>query len=110
MIHVYLDDYRKCPKGFVPALDAEECKLLLDHETVGILSLDYDLGWAKPTGYEVVRHIVATGRYPKEIFLHTSSDAGRVQMYHLLMQNVPPDTKLHNGPMPQAVLDRIESQ
>jgi len=109
MIHVFLDDYRSCPKGFVPALSAEECKLLLDHEPVGVLSLDYDLGWAQPTGYEVVRHIVATGRYPQEIYLHTSSDAGRMQMYHLLMQNVPEGTKLYNGPMPQTVLDRIQS-
>ncbi|MDQ0111371.1 cyclic-phosphate processing receiver domain-containing protein [Paenibacillus harenae] len=109
MIHIYLDDYRGCPKGFVLAKDAEECKLLLDQEPVGILSLDYDLGWAQPTGYEVVRHIVATGRYPEQIYLHTSSVAGRVQMYQELYQNAPETTKLHNGPMPDSLLQQMAS-
>ncbi|MBD2869812.1 cyclic-phosphate processing receiver domain-containing protein [Paenibacillus arenilitoris] len=107
MIHVYLDDYRPCPKGFVPALNAEECKQLLDLEAVGILSLDYDLGWAQPTGYEVVRHIVETGRYPEEIYLHTSSAAGRMQMYHTLSTSAPSHIKLHNGPMPESLIRQI---
>ncbi|WP_028610663.1 cyclic-phosphate processing receiver domain-containing protein [Paenibacillus harenae] len=107
MIHVYLDDYRACPKGFVPALSAEECKRLLDIEEIGILSLDYDLGWAQPTGYEVVLHMVETGRYPEQIYLHTSSIAGRMQMYHLLATNAPSHIKLHNGPMPDAVIHTI---
>lgn len=66
MIHVYLDDYRPCPKGFVLARNAEECKLLIDSESIDILSLDYDLGWNEPTGYEVVRHLVESARYPKK--------------------------------------------
>lgn len=107
MIHVYLDDYRTCPKGFVLASNAEECKKLLDHSEIGILSLDYDLGWAQPTGYEVVRHIVESGRYPNQIYLHTSSAAGRMQMYHTLSLSAPADTKLHNGPMPDALLHEI---
>lgn len=107
MIHVYLDDYRTCPKGFVLASNAEECKQLLNLETVGILSLDYDLGWAQPTGYEVVRHIVESGRYPEHIYLHTSSSAGRMQMYHLLSTNAPAHIQLHNGPMPDALLNEI---
>ncbi|HTG72046.1 MAG TPA: cyclic-phosphate processing receiver domain-containing protein [Candidatus Udaeobacter sp.] len=107
MIHVYLDDYRVCPKGFVLASNAEECKQLLDLETVGILSLDYDLGWAQPTGYEVVRHIVETGRYPEQIYLHTSSAAGRMQMYDMLSTSAPAETRLYNGPMPDALLNEI---
>lgn len=107
MIHVYLDDYRACPKGFVLASNAEECKLLLDHEKVGILSLDFDLGWAQPTGYEVVRHIVESGRYPEQIYLHTSSAAGRMQMYHMLSSSAPAETKLYNGPMPDMLLLQI---
>ncbi|NIK76607.1 hypothetical protein FHS15_001732 [Paenibacillus castaneae] len=109
MIHVYLDDYRACPKGFVLASNAEECKQLLDLESIDILSLDYDLGWNEPTGYEVVRHIVDTGRYPKQIYLHTSSIAGRMQMYHLLSTNGPADMKLFNGPMTDAVITEVAS-
>lgn len=107
MIHVYLDDYRECPKGFALALNAEECKQLLDLESVDILSLDYDLGWGQPTGYEVVRHIVESGRYPEQIYLHTSSASGRMQMYHLLSTSIPAGTKLHNGPMPEELINKI---
>ncbi|MCA0757958.1 cell division protein FtsJ [Paenibacillus sp. N4] len=107
MIHVYLDDYRDCPRGFVLASNAEECKQLIDHEKVDILSLDFDLGWAQPTGYEVVRHIVETGRYPERIYFHTSSYSGRIQMYHTLAANAPESTKLFNGPMPDSLLMEI---
>lgn len=110
MIHVYLDDYRTCPKGFVLASNAEECKQLIDLESIDILSLDYDLGWNQPTGYEVVRHIVESGLYPKRVYLHTSSAAGRMQMYHLLSTNGPDSMKLSNGPMPDALLKEVADQ
>lgn len=110
MIHVYLDDYRICPEGFVLAKNVEECKQLIDSETIGILSLDYDLGWSEPTGYEVVRHIVDTGRYPEQVYLHTSSAAGRIQMYHLLSSHAPMNIKLTNGPMPSSLLEEIASK
>ncbi|MNE71820.1 hypothetical protein D3C80_1677220 [compost metagenome] len=72
--------------------------------------MDFDLGWGKPTGYEVVRHIVETGRYPEEIYLHTSSVAGRMQMYHTLSTSAPPSVKLHNGPMPESLISEIGEQ
>ncbi|WP_425434614.1 cyclic-phosphate processing receiver domain-containing protein [Paenibacillus catalpae] len=107
MIHVYLDDYRPCPKGFVLARNAAECKLLIDSEPIDILSLDYDLGWNEPTGYEVVRYLVESARYPKKVYLHTSSTAGRMQMYHMLSSHAPLDMKIMNGPMPDSLLDEI---
>ena len=107
MIHVYLDDYRPKPKGFVLARSIEECVLLLDTEEIDILSLDYDLGWGQPTGIEAALHIVATGRYPRRIYLHTSSPSGRMQMYGLLMEHAPQDVKLYNGPMPERVAQEI---
>jgi hypothetical protein len=67
MIHVFLDDYRPCPPGFVAAKSAEECILLLEAEEVDILSLDYDLGWGNPTGLDVVRYIADNGRYPRHL-------------------------------------------
>lgn len=104
MIHVYLDDYRPCPRGFVLASTVEECKLLVDSEEIDVLSLDYDLGWGQPAGIEAVRHIVAANRFPRRIYLHTSSPAGRQQMYALLMAHAPADVQLHNGPMPDTLL------
>ncbi|MBJ6363659.1 cyclic-phosphate processing receiver domain-containing protein [Paenibacillus sp. GCM10012307] len=102
MIHVFLDDYRRCPEGFVLALNATECNMLIDGEEIGILSLDFDLGLSELTGMEVARHIVETGRYPKEIYLHTSSPAGKMQMYKHLSEHAPADTILHFGPMADA--------
>lgn len=99
MINVYLDDFRRCPEGFVLAKNAAECKLLIDHESINILSLDYDLGWNEPTGLEVVRHMVEHKKFPKQIYLHSSSLAGRQQMYALLMQHIPRDVELYATPM-----------
>ncbi|MEK3881324.1 cyclic-phosphate processing receiver domain-containing protein [Paenibacillus sp. PL2-23] len=109
MIHVYLDDYRSCPAGFVLARTAEECKLLIRHERIDILSLDYDLGWGQPTGFDVVRYLTDAGRYPKRIYLHTSSAAGKGHMYQHLSQHVPAQCQLFGGPMPQALLEQIAS-
>lgn len=99
MINVYLDDYRPCPQGFVAAKTAEECILLLESEKVDIISLDFDLGWGQPTGLEVVEYMVGSGRYPRTIYIHTSSSSGRLQMHHLLARNAPQEVVIHNCAM-----------
>ncbi|OUM96684.1 MAG: cell division protein FtsJ [Thermobacillus sp. ZCTH02-B1] len=103
MIHVYLDDHRTCPPGFVAARSAEECILLLEAEEVDILSLDYDLGWGRPTGLEVARYIAESGRYPRRIYMHSSSPSGRMRMYEMLRSALPPDVHLSHTPMPDDV-------
>lgn len=105
MMNIYLDDMRPCPAGFVPAKTAEECVLLLEAGEVDILSLDYDLGWNQPTGIKVVERMVEKGLYPRRVYLHTSSPAGRMQMYGLLMKHAPSGVSLTNGPMTEAVLN-----
>jgi len=105
MIHVFLDDYRPCPPGFVAAKSAEECILLLEEEEVDILSLDYDLGWGNPTGLDVVRYIAESGRYPRRIYMHSSSPSGRERMYQVLRSALPPDVHLSHAPMPDSVAD-----
>ncbi|PZD93664.1 cell division protein FtsJ [Paenibacillus sambharensis] len=107
MIHIYLDDYRRCPAGFALARNAEECKLLLDSEDVDLLSLDFELGYGEPNGMEVVRHILETGRFPRRIYMHTSSPSGRMQMYAALMERAPKDVLLVNGPMPDSLIEEI---
>jgi len=103
MIHVFLDDHRPCPPGFVAAKTAEECILLLEEESVDILSLDYDLGWGSPTGLEVARYIAETGRYPRRIYMHSSSPSGRERMYQVLRSALPPGVHLSHAPMPDSV-------
>ncbi|OXM87900.1 cyclic-phosphate processing receiver domain-containing protein [Paenibacillus rigui] len=106
-IHVFLDDLRACPLGFVWARNVEECILLLQECEVSVLSLDYDLGWGQPTGLEVARYIVASQRYPQELYLHTSSITGRWSMYQLLYPNKPDAAQLFNGPIPDEKLQYI---
>lgn len=105
-MNVYLDDLRKCPKGFVLARNVEECIMLLEEYDVNILSLDHDLGAGEPTGTDVAAYIVRSGRYPREIYLHTSSEWGRSKMFHMLYQNKPEGVKVHMYGMPEDVLKR----
>jgi hypothetical protein len=107
VINVFLDDYRHCPEGFVWAKTAAECIELLEHCQVDILSLDYDLGWGEPTGYEVTLYMVKHQRYPRAIYLHTSSPTGRMNMYHLLASHIPKRVELYAYAVPGYVLEQI---
>lgn len=109
IIHVFLYDFRLCPEGFVAARNSEECILLLQECEVGVLSLDYDLGWGQPTGLQVVSFLVSSRRFPQEIYLHTSSWSGKEAMYQLLYQSKPEGVKLFNGPMPYDILQEISN-
>ncbi|MCD9020995.1 cyclic-phosphate processing receiver domain-containing protein [Cohnella silvisoli] len=105
MINVYLDDVRPCPRGFVAARSAEECLLLLEASEVNFLSLDFELGLGEPNGLSVVHGIIAKGKYPREIFVHSSSLMGRAQMVHSLRAANPQGVVIHDGPMPPHILE-----
>lgn len=107
MIHIFLDDLRRCPEGFTLARTAEECLMLLAEYEVDILSLDHDLGIDQPNGTELVKQIIVNGLYPRQIYLHTSSPSGKKIMYELFYEHKPDRVILHNGPMPQNVLDQV---
>lgn len=108
VIHVYMDDIRRCPDGFTLARSGDECLHLLREFEVDILSLDYDMGLDEMTGTEVAAIIASEGLYSKEIFFHTSSLMDKQKMYETLYQNKPKHVVIHNGPMPQERLDEIE--
>jgi hypothetical protein len=110
MINVYLDDVRPCPCGFVAARSAEECLLLLAESDVDLLSLDFELGYGQPNGLSVVHGIIAGGFYPREVYVHSSSLMGRAQMVRDLRDANPQGVIIHDGPMPQALLDRIAAE
>lgn len=107
MINVYLDDIRPCPRGFVVARSAEECLLLLSVSDVDVLSLDFELGYGQPNGLSVVQGIVASGKYPKRIFVHSSSMMGRTQMVQALRAANPQGSTIYDGPMPVSMLQDI---
>jgi len=110
VIHVYMDDFRRCPKGFTLARSVEECIELLRLTEVDILSLDHDMGPDEKTGTEVAVAIAREGLYPREIYLHTSSMCGKKSMYEILYQNKPEHVVLHNCPIPFERLDAIARQ
>jgi len=103
LIHVFLDDLRPCPKGFVVARTAEECVTLLMECDVGVLSLDYELGPDSPNGMAVVESMIVHGRFPREVYVHSSSPMGKARMLKALRDAAPPGTVVHDGPMPEAV-------
>ncbi|WP_106767768.1 cyclic-phosphate processing receiver domain-containing protein [Paenibacillus faecalis] len=107
MIHLYLDDWRACPKGFALARNGEECLMMLRECEVDILSLDFELGPDQMTGGDVVAAMVAEKLYPRQIYLHTSSSWGRRKMFEMLYTNMPADVVVHNGPMPEEVLQKV---
>ncbi|WP_114495798.1 cyclic-phosphate processing receiver domain-containing protein [Fontibacillus phaseoli] len=107
-MHVYMDDFRRCPQGFTIARSMDECLELLRAMEVDILSLDYDMGPGEKTGSDVVAAMVREGLYAREIYLHTSSMYGKKSMYDILYQNKPEHVILHNGPIPFDRLDEIE--
>lgn len=106
MINVFLDDVRPCPRGFTVARTADECLTLLRECEVGILSLDYELGFGQPNGFAVVSGLIAAGKYPQEVYVHSSSMLGRAHMTKALREAGISGMTVHDGPMPPDVLAR----
>ncbi|WP_409346714.1 cyclic-phosphate processing receiver domain-containing protein [Paenibacillus sp. MBLB4367] len=100
MINVYLDDLRPRPKGYKLARTVKQCLKLIKRNKVNVLSLDYDLGFGRPTGFEIVQYVMKSKRYPKKIILHTANPFGRIRMYHALKLNKPRNVALVVRPEP----------
>jgi len=107
LIHVFLDDLRPCPEGFVLARTAEECVTLLLECDVGVLSLDYELGPGSANGMAVVESMIVHRRFPREVYVHSSSPMGKARMLKALRDAAPPDIAVHDGPVPETVRQAI---
>jgi hypothetical protein len=83
--------------------------MLLSVSDVRYLSLDFELGYGQPNGLEVVRGIIVSGKYPKEVFVHSSSPMGRAQMVAELRAANPPGVTIHDGPITSSLLEAIAS-
>lgn len=100
MINVFLDDIRTEPKGFYLVKTAEQCIKVLDSKKIKVISLDYDLGLWKRTGYDVVKYMVQRQIYPKKIIIHSANPFGRLKMFHLLIHNKPKNVRIYIKPLP----------
>jgi len=96
---------RPCPQGFVLARNVAECVLLLAECEVDVLSLDYDLGGGPAeTGLDVVRWLIAERKFPRRLYLHSSSREARMRMYHMLYAAKPDSLLLQASPVPEELL------
>ena len=83
---------------------------LMENYSVAVLSLDHDLGWDSMNGSDLAQELVARGLYADEIFLHSSSMAGRANMYSIFLQKKPEHVKVSMQPISTERLKEIEAQ
>lgn len=102
-MNVYLDDKRPCPEGFHLARTVKECIALIKSNKVETLSLDYNLGYGKPKGYEVVKYMIANQVYARKIIIHSASPFGRKRMFKLLQKHKPRQVSIYIRPALQAL-------
>jgi len=101
MIKVYMDDTRPCPKGFILTRSVGKCKKLLKSKrAIHTLSLDHDMGFGQPTGFDLVKYMVKHKRYAKKIIIHSANPFGRFRMVQLLRQHLPSHVELTVAPEP----------
>ncbi|MFS0855203.1 cyclic-phosphate processing receiver domain-containing protein [Paenibacillus taichungensis] len=89
-INLYVDDLRDCPSGFVVARTYYEAIHILETNSVGILTLDHDLGEdvdgkELPNGYDLVKYFCEHGLRADKIYIHTDNPVGRQNMYETLL-------------------------
>lgn len=89
-INLYVDDLRDCPEGFVVARTYYEAIHILESNSIGILTLDHDLGEdvngnELPNGYDLVKYFCEHGLRADKICLHTDNPVGRKNMYETLL-------------------------
>ncbi|CAM4321901.1 cyclic-phosphate processing receiver domain-containing protein [Paenibacillus alkaliterrae] len=95
---VFLDDKRRCPPGFCLVRTAKDCIALLKTNTIATLSLDYNLGYGKPTGYEVAKYMTANNVYADKIIIHSADSLGRHRMFRLLQKHKPEHVLIYIRP------------
>jgi hypothetical protein len=100
MINVFLDDKRPAPKGFYLVRTAERCIEVLESKKIKVISLDYNLGFEKPTGFKVAQYMVSNKIFPKIIIIHSANPFGQIKMYDLLINYKPRDVHVCIQPLP----------
>jgi hypothetical protein len=100
MINVFLDDTRPCPKGFHLARTVEQCNKYLNNYKIDVLSLDHDLGFGKPTGFDLAKYMVRRRLFANQIIIHSANPVGSFRMFFLLNQHKPKHVSLYIRPLP----------
>ena len=90
-MQLYLDDIRPTPDGWQRAHSVNEAISMVEaSDAWDAVSLDHDLGDFAGDGGDAVRFVdwmVANGRFPNVVHIHTSNPVGRDNMRRTLMRH-----------------------
>jgi|SRR6056297_966345 len=83
VMKVYLDDERKCPRGWTKVKTATDAIKLLQNNNVSEISLDHDLG-IDENGYDVLiwieKQVFLNNYKTPKIHIHTANPSARLKM------------------------------
>ena len=86
---IFLDDYRTASEGYYQVWNYEDCVMLLNAYKLEIsfISLDYDLGTGKETGYDILVYMKENGIKPQGINVHSDHYDGVNKMRDYAAKN-----------------------
>lgn len=89
-MRLFVDDLRPFPSGgYECCRDPEQAKLLLSVLPFDHVSLDYDLGYDKETGYDLLVYMAENGIRVKSINIHSTHPFGRRKMWDYAKEHFP---------------------
>lgn len=87
---LWLDDVRPAPPGWHHAYTAEQAKAAMLTGRVVYASLDHDLGFLQPTGYDLIRWMINSGVWPQyRPGVHSGNYRGAARMTAAIISHGP---------------------
>lgn len=68
--------YEEFAKDWTVVRSVEEAIKLLTTEVVTAISLDHDLGYQVPTGYDLCKWMTANAKWPEDVSFHSANPVG----------------------------------
>ena len=88
-MRLFVDDIRPIPAGYDGARDAETAIELMTCTPYELVSLDYDLGYDRPNGLDLLHMMKENGVFPPAINIHSTHPLGRKRMWDYVEENFP---------------------
>ena len=100
-VRLYLDDSRPFPAGYEGCRSIETAQQLLLINRCELISLDYNLGFKRPTGLDLLRWMKENNVFVPRINIHSTHPLGRILMWRYAKENFP-DSEVTATPSPFA--------
>ena len=88
-MRLYLDDARSFPAGWDGCRCTETAKELLSLNSYDLISLDYDLGYDRETGLDLLYWMKENDIFVPRINIHSTHPYGRKLMWDFVKTNFP---------------------